>query len=60
MEMVMMMIMMVEMLMKRPPPTPRRSGGDDAVDFPQTGGSGVAGFALSRSRRGLPPLPTLL
>ena len=38
-------------------PKPRRSGDDDCVDFPFTGGTGAAGSALSRSRRGLSPPP---
>jgi hypothetical protein len=55
MELVMMMV-----LMERPPPTPRRSGDDNGINFPVTRGSGAAGSALSRSRRGLsPPPPTL-
>ena len=41
-------------------PTPRRSGDDDGVDFPLTGGSGLAGSTPYQSRRGLsPPSPPL-
>ena len=38
-------------------PKLRRSGDDDGIDFPFTEGTGAAGSALSRSRRGLSPPP---
>jgi hypothetical protein len=56
MEMVVMMVLM-EMSMEMPPPKPRRSEDVDGFDCPFTGGTGAAGSALSRSRRGHSPLP---
>jgi hypothetical protein len=50
-------VVMMEMLMEMPPHKPRRSGDVDGVDFPFTGGTGAAGSALTRSRRGLSPPP---
>jgi hypothetical protein len=54
---IVVMMVLVKMLMVMPPPNHRRSGDVDGVTFPFIGGTGAAGSALSRSRRGLSPPP---
>jgi hypothetical protein len=57
---IVLMFGVMEIVMEWPPPTPRRSVDDYGFDFSLAGASGEAGFALSRSRKGLsPPLAPL-